>query len=208
MKEFYVSQKPFTFQDKFWRIGQDFFDSWNGDIKENETFFNSEYMDSGLDILISVEGNKIPFQEKYKNISKQMNLSYWDILPKFEKDNIINSYRNVVSSEYSKEFLEFYTRTQRVFKTFSSFRMPTEIDDRTKVSEAFITSNDKKAKVIGIYTVYNNKGHAIGLSAVIEGINTKDRRSIRVYPKLPVVEEIWYLTVNQEGYIIFDKIDR
>jgi hypothetical protein len=87
-------------------------------------------------------------------------------------------------------------------------RRLTEIDDRTKVSEAFITSNDKKAKVIGIYTVYNNKGHAIGLSAVIEGINTKDRRSIRVYPKLPVVEEIWYLTVNQEGYIIFDKIDR
>ncbi len=130
MKEFYVNQKPFTFQDKFWRISQDFFDSWNGEIKENETFFNSEYMDSGLDILFSIEGNKIPFHEKYKNISKQMSLSYWDVLPKFEKDNIINSYRNAVSSEYSREFLEFYIRTQRVFKTFSSFRMPTNIEDR------------------------------------------------------------------------------
>ncbi len=78
--------------------------------------------------------------------------------------------------------------------------------ERIAESETFLMANDYTVNVIGIYTSYDNKGRATGQSAVIEGIKTKERRTVPVRPKLPVVGEKWKIDMDEKGYLTLEKV--
>lgn len=68
----------------------------------------------------------------------------------------------------------------------------------------FLSENDQKVKVVGIYATYH-KGSVTGWKAVIEGSKTGARMEVGTH-KYPVVGDIWLGDVDDRGCLFLKEL--
>lgn len=87
--------------------------------------------------------------------------------------------------------------------TCDSRMRSSDCERQVKQKMTWVDQNKQKGKVLYVYTMRNNKGHFIGYSAVVEGIQTQGRIEVPLGGALPVPGEIWEIgVVNHNNHVV------
>jgi hypothetical protein len=76
-------------------------------------------------------------------------------------------------------------------------------------SQKFLDENKNTVRIMyPKYPKWNKKGHYSGYYIDIEGLITKEQRSLISSNELTNFNELWIMKTDERGYLIFDKLKK